>query len=323
MLNSKHNTSAKDQAIAWIIKLQSASCTQKDRQLFADWLQQHPTHQHLFNAYNSRWQSLDRLKGQDFETRRAALQYRPHPHPAIKPWLGWSAAAIVLLALGLTAFTDNGWYGRDVHYSVALGQHESITLSDGSVMEINSDTDLNVHLSRWQRSVEISHGEVFFRVSHQPERRFVVTAANGNMIDIGTEFDVYLQDDSVLVAVQQGEVTVTTQANNSATLKQNQVVRYNRSGQLFTRNEDSIENLTAWRQGKLIFQDKRLDQVLAELSRYHKQQVRLANPALGKLVVSGSFRIADIDSALDVIASTLAISIQRPNANTVILNNSH
>ena len=221
------------------------------------------------------------------------------------------------LLLAVTGFNPDGWYGSQMRYTVARGQQQSIVLADGSQMDLNSNTDVKVHFSRWRRSVELLRGEAFFQVAHQSQREFSVTAANGRIVDIGTAFDVYVQADKVLVAVQQGKVRVD--AKNSRELKENQSLAYNSKGDFVSVATASAENLTAWRQGQLVFNSRRLDEVLAELSRYHHQQVRLDSPALGKLKVSGRFRINQLDSALNTIAATLPVIIQQPDADTVVL----
>lgn len=318
MLSFKATDKPKDVAIAWVLRLHSASCTAKDRQDFIDWLAQTPEHQKLYQHFDAQWQALDRFKGLDSPVRREALRYRPD-RKLRKRVAGLAMAASVLLALGLTAFTPDGWYGVDMRYSATHGSHETINLADGSHLELNSDTEVKIHLSRWQRSVELLRGEAFFSVVHESERPFVVTAANGRILDIGTEFDVYVQAETVLVAVEEGVVQVN--ANESRELTASHALAYNRNGEFITASADNVENLTAWRRGQLIFDNRRLDEVLAELGRYHNTQVRLASPALGKLKVSGSFRIDRLASALDTIASTLPVTILHSSADVVVLRN--
>ena len=318
MTSPKITDKTKDAAIAWVLRLHSESCTYEDRRTFTDWLDQDANHRKLYEHFDARWQALDRFKGLDSPIRREALAYRP-ARKQTKQVAGLALAASVLLALGLTAFTPNGWYGVEMKYTVTHGSHETINLADGSHLELNSDSEVKVHISRWQRSVELLRGEVFFSVVHEAQRPFVVTAANGHIVDIGTEFDVYLQANTVLVAVEEGSVRVD--ANESRELTASHTLAYNRNGDFITASADNVENLTAWRRGQLIFDNRRLDEVLAELGRYHNTQVRLASPALGKLKVSGSFRIDRLASALDTIASTLPVTIQHPSADVVVLRN--
>lgn len=316
MTPSKSTDPSTSQAVAWVLRLRAATCSAQDRQQFVEWLSQHPEHSRLYAHYDAQWQQLERFKNADFPVRDAALAYRPKlRRHKIGIGIGLAMAASLLLAV--TGFNPDGWYGSQMRYTVALGQHQTIVLADGSQMDLNSNTDVKVHFSRWRRSVELLHGEAFFQVAHQSQREFSVTAANGRIVDIGTAFDVYLKTDKVLVAVQKGKVRVD--AKNSLELKENQWLAYNSHGDFVSIATESVENLTAWRQGQLVFNSLPLDDVLAELSRYHHQQVRLDSSVLGKLKVSGRFRIGQFDSALNTIAATLPVIIQRPDADTVIL----
>lgn len=319
MPSTQTTDQSKDEAIAWVLRLRLESCSSEDRRDFEAWLAQNPEHRELYARLDSRWETLDRFRGLDFPVRREALRYRPPARSLGKRWAGLAMAASVLLALGLTVFAPDGWYGTNARYTSARGSHETVNLADGSRLELNSDTEIKVHLSRWQRSVELLRGEAFFSVAHESARPFAVIAANGRIVDIGTEFDVYLQAEKVLVAVQEGIVRVDT--NESRELTANRTLAYNRNGEFMSVSADNVENITAWRRGQLIFDNRRLDEVLAELGRYHNTQVRLASPALGKLKVSGSFRVDRIDSALDTIASTLPVTIQHPSADVVVLRN--
>lgn len=317
MTKPKSTNPSKDAAIRWVVRLREESCTAAERQQFAQWLTEQPQHQSLFNLYDQQWQNLDRFKGQDFPVRRAALQYRAPKHYRQQRWLSLATAAVLILAIGLTAFSPEGWLGTNAHYLTAQGGHQTITLADGSQIELNSDTEVNVRLNHWNRSVELVRGEAYFQVVHNAERPFVVTAGTGQITDIGTRFEVYKQTDKVLVAVQEGSVQVN--ARESRDLTANQLLAYNRSGDFIQASADSVDNLTAWRQGQLVFDNRNLEDVLSELSRYHRTQIRLGNPALAKLKVSGRFSINQFDSALNNIAATLSLTQYRPSADVVVL----
>ncbi len=308
---------SRDEAIDWVLKLRSKSVTQEDRQAFISWLAKDPEHRQIYERLVVRWEGLDRLKGADFPLRNKALSYRPPVRNSWHQWGGLAVAASVFLALGVSFFIPEVWKSSDALYSTHHGQHYTINLADGSHLELNSDTEVHVHFNYWKRSVKLVRGEVFFSVVHDADHPFVVTAANGQIEDIGTEFDVYLQADKVLIGVQEGNVRVN--ANESRDLSANQLLAYNRAGEFIDQPTEAVENFTAWRQGQLVFDDRRLDEVLAELGRYHNIKLSLASSALGNLKVSGRFQIDRLNSALDIITSTLPITIQHPSADEVVL----
>jgi len=308
----------RDEAIDWLIRLQSARCSEADRRAFAAWLERSEAHRSAYAEVSAHMGWLDSFKGADLPLRREALRYRA---PAWRRHAGRAARAalaVAMLALGLTAFTPNGWLGTDAQYETAHGARRSVDLADGSRLELNTDTEVKVHLSHWSRSVELVRGEAYFSVAHDAARPFAVTAGKGRSVDIGTEFEVFRQRDRVLVAVHQGRVRVD--ARGSRALAAPQSLAYDAAGDFLDDDANlDIDNLTAWRRGRLVFDNRRLDAVLAEIGRYSDTSIVLADPALAPLKVSGSFFIDHLDRSLDVIAGNLGAAIRRPNPREVIL----
>jgi len=310
---SKTTVKSQQEAIDWVLKLRSKDCSLDDKQQFLEWVTQNPEHSKLYAHFDAQWLTLNRFKGVDFPSRQRALSYRSKFSYRQKQSILFSITVSLLLVIGLTGFRPDGWYGIDAHYKTERGNRYVVTLEDGSRLELNGDTEIKTHLSFWRRSVELVRGEVFFSVVHETDRPFVVTAGNGRIVDLGTEFEVYLQPKQVVVAVQEGSVRVQT--HKSQELIAGQILSYENNGNFVTEASDNVETITAWRNGLLIFNNRNLDEVLAEINRYNNIQVRLANQTLGKLKVSGRFHIDRLDSAIDTIASTLPVTIRRLNVN--------
>lgn len=304
------------QAIDWILRLDSAACTPAERQAFQEWLAQGGDRQRIYRQLAGNWDRLDRFKGLDFPVRREALRYRP-PRQRIRLVAELALAASLLLGIGVGSFSEQGWYGHRASYTTERGGRQTVQLADGSSLELGTDTELKVHVNRWQRSVELIKGEAFFSVVHNEQRPFEVKAGNGKIVDIGTQFDVRLQNERVAVAVLEGSVRVDTK--DSREIKANQFLAYDNQGEFLKTTEDNLANLTAWRSGQLVFENRRLDEVLTELERYHDIRLNLSDPALAKLKVSGTFHTDNLDGALNIIAMTLPVDIQRPNPQQAIL----
>jgi len=314
------NTEAlKDEAVEWLIRLSAESCTRSDRKAFDTWVQQSAAHQAAYAEIARRLNWLEYAAKNDTISRGEALRYRPHKQKTIAHCrTKLATAALVLLTLGAATFSSGGWYGSNAHYSVARGGHETINLSDGSNLEMNTDSEVNVRINRWQRSVEVVKGEVFFSVAHNAERPFIVTAGAGRSIDIGTEFEVYRQPRQVVVAVQEGSVRV--EAKQSRELIASQTVAYDQNGEFIPLPPKfSITNTTAWRRGKLIFDNRRLDDVLAEIGRYHSVQLKLADPKLADNKVSGTFSIKRLESNLATIANSLNLTVRHTESGEIVL----
>jgi transmembrane sensor len=206
--DSRISDELRDQAIEWAIRCLDGG-SEEERRALAAWLEEDPAHRAASAEIAARLEWLDSFRGADLPARREAARYRPSRHRRrAQRWVGLALAAALVLALGLTAFSPDGWYGSRDRYVAARGDFQTVDLADGSRLELNTDSEVEVRLNRWQRSVTLVRGEAYFRVAHDAERPFVVIAGNGRSVDIGTEFDVYMRPDRVLVAVHEGRVRV-------------------------------------------------------------------------------------------------------------------
>jgi transmembrane sensor len=307
--------SAHAQAIDWLLRIRSEHCTEVERRAFDAWLEASAGHRQAYETAQAQWQWLEQFKGMEFPARDAALRYRKQsPRRLLK----YSAAASLLLALGLTAFMPNdGWLGIPHTYMAEKGGRQTISLADGSTIELNTDSEVRVHFNRWRRNVEMVKGEAFFTVSHDAERPFEVRANGGRIRDIGTAFEVYIKPEQVIVAVQEGIVEV--RASGKRELTAGQQLAFNGNGEFQAVQGQDVESLIAWRQGKLVFRNRRLDDVLAEAGRYHDTRIRLQNEALGKLRISGAFHTAELDNTLNAIATLLPVNIDRIGEHEIVL----
>ncbi|MDO9214662.1 MAG: FecR family protein [Methylococcales bacterium] len=314
-MNNKHSQKLlRQQAIDWLMTRQSETCTEADRQAFARWLAEDDNHRLVYQQVEKHWQWMAQFKNADFPARQQALSYRRK-----SPITTWSYrfASILLLVAGLTAFSANGWLGSFESYATAKGERQTVTLADGSTLELNTDSEVRVHLNHWQRSVELVRGEVFFQVAHDEQKPFEVRADNGRIRDIGTAFNVYRQAEQVLVGVQEGIVEV--EALDKRQLLAGQQLAFNHDGVFQAADELNIAELTAWRQGKMVFHNQSLQAVLAELSRYHNTPIRLHSARLNDLRVSGTFHTAKPDDALNAISSLLPVTVHHTANHEIVL----
>ena len=302
------------QAIDWLLRIRSENCTETERHAFNTWLEESASHRQAYETVQAQWEWMEPFKAMNFPARDAALRYRGKSPRRL---FIYSAAASLLLALGLTAFMPNGWLGIPHTYVAEKGDRQTITLADGSSIELNTESEVRVHFNRWQRNVEMIKGEAFFTVIHDAERPFEVRAGSGRIRDIGTAFEVYIKPEQVIVAVQEGIVEV--QALRKRELTAGQQLAFNGSGEFQALQGQDVAGLTAWRQGNLVFRNRRLDDVLAEVGRYHDTRIRLQNETLGKLRVSGTFHTAELDDTLNAIATILPVNIDHVGEHEIVL----
>jgi len=302
------------QAVDWLLRIRSENCPETERHAFNTWLEESASHRQAYETVLAQWEWMEPFKAMNFPARDAALRYRGKSPRRL---FIYSAAATLLLAMGLTAFMPNGWLGIPHTYVAEKGDRQTVTLADGSRIELNTESEVRVHFNHWQRSVEIIKGEAFFTVNHDAERPFEVRAGSGRIRDIGTAFEVYIKPEHVIVAVQEGIVEV--QASGKRELTAGQQLAFSNSGEFQALQAQDVAGLTAWRQGNLIFRNRRLDDVLAEVGRYHDTRVRLQNETLGKLRVSGTFHTAELGDTLNAIAAILPVNIDHVGTHEIVL----
>lgn len=286
--------SVEDQAVHWFVALRDDEATEADRQAFDRWLAADGTHAEAWRSLERMWGGLDAV---------AARAGRRRPRR-----LKRAAAAFVLaglMALGWSMAPE----GLFADHRTATGELRTVTLADGSRVELGAASALDVAFSAGERRVILRTGRAFFTVAPDAARPFVVVARAGEVRVLGTAFDVNL-DDGVTVAVARNAVQVSVAAGPAARVAQGQGVRYDARGLSAVAPAD-IDSVQAWRQGQLVFRDAALGTVVAALQRYHSGRIALIGSGLGQRRVTAVFDAHDADAALDAIARSLSLRIYR------------
>ncbi|MFM8341560.1 MAG: FecR family protein [Methylomonas sp.] len=326
MSNSQpYSDQARDEAINWFLHLQDELGGNLDNPQFQLWLMASPEHRSAFQAIEQQWQWIERFKQQNFPAKTEALLFRPEKtnkanRLRYKKWLNLSLAASIVMAIGLGLFSPQGLYGLSHTYRVEKGENKTIVLTDGSTIDLNTNSEVNVHFNHSLRKVELIRGEAFFTVQHNPLRPFNVHVANVTLRDIGTAFNVYQKADQVNVAVEEGIVEVKNQSSQSL-VNAGQQAKI-RNNEMIKVSAAEIDMTTAWRKGELIFRGSRLDEVLNEIGRYHDVQIQLTNKNLAALAVTGNFKTDQLDIMLNAVSNLLSVKIKKLSPNQIVIESS-
>jgi transmembrane sensor len=256
------------------------------------------------------------------ERRAAAV---PVPRPTRRrAWMYFAAAAslgilaVAIVHQGPTPPVPPPVAASVLRFSTQHGQRLEQPLSDGSTLELNTDTSVAVRFGPAGRAVTIEHGQVIFQVAHDPARPFQVTAGSAKVVAVGTQFDVYLQGDSTLVTVIEGRVTVRPAGGSagagvgpaSMPVSAGQQVRVVR-GELPSAPSDVDTNrTTAWLHHQIAFDREPLSTVAAEFNRYTTTPIEIETPALRGTVVSGVFNVDDTASFVDFLRTLQGVHVE-------------
>lgn len=296
-------------AAHWFARMQSGQASEQDQQAFQAWLEAAPENQRRYHEHEYLWRAAQavpqaRLRG------LLATPPRPSPSPKRRS-LTLALGTLGVLALSASVVHQSGWLDpvqETVQLMTAKGQRQQITLPDGSVVDLNTDTIAQARLSVASREVDLIQGEAFFAVQHYQTLPFIVRTDLGTITVTGTRFNVRSQTDCVLVSVQSGSVKVESgpwwRRQERLLGAQEQVVLRQGAEPGPVQTAD-VESLTAWQRGKIIFKNTPLEQVVQEMARYLPQTLSLDAPGLRHHRMSGIF---DVDQPETVIKALPAIA---------------
>jgi len=209
------------------------------------------------------------------------------------------AAAVGVLALGVAWI---GWNARPQPWMIetAPGEQRAVTLADGSQVVLDGATRLALD-RRKPREVSLEAGRALFEVEHDDAHPFLVTVGDTTLTDLGTVFDVTRLQDGARVAVSEGIVQVDAGSARAVLNPGDSAVS---SARGLERGSIAPEDVDAWRDGRLSWNDERMTVVAQDLGRALNRPVSVA-PALANRRFSGSLTTsaspADQKSRLELL----------------------
>lgn len=300
--------SAGEAASFWFARLRAGNVSSAERRKFEHWLEQRPENEAAYAASEAAWDIAGDAAADDglMEMRRQALSMRPESSwPHWRLYTGLAASVLVAVIVGLLLLPDftanfsgggsESSYDRLV-FRTAVGQRSTVTLLDGSTVELNTDSRIVVRYDDSQRRVLLERGQALFDVAGGQPRPFVVEADDKLITAHGTSFDVRRLDDKVQVTLLEGEVTVESEAGilsyfaepDSRTLAPgDQLIAV--GGQPFEIRKPDVERVVSWSEGLLIFVDEPLSQAVSEINRYSLRKIVLGEESMKELRIGGVF----------------------------------
>ncbi|CAN5370097.1 FecR domain-containing protein [soil metagenome] len=302
----------KEQALRWFVRLQDVSATEADWSAFQAWQDASPDHGRAYRLLDQTWAAVDHaealLGAANDQTPPADTAHRTR-RPLRRTWLAGAVGIAATLALTVGLWPQMTGVGALQTYHAAETPL-NVALADGSHLYLNRGTDVSVRIGRRERAVSLDRGEAGFDVRHEPARPFVVTAGRRTVSVLGTAFNIVRDDDRFRVSVARGLVAVTTPGQDRpAHLGAGQQLDQAGSGPV-ELSRIVPEQAVAWRQGVLIYQDRPLSEVAADLSRYLGKPVQV-DPAAERIRFTGSLRVGDEQTMLGKIGDYLPVVVVR------------
>lgn len=318
-----------EHASAWDARLRAPDCTDAERAEFARWRDADAAHRGAFedlqNIVTRLRAEMGRADVRALRDSALALVKRRRQRRAI----GIAAAAMVVSLAGLLwLMIPDGLdlvYGTR-HYETGIGQRSSVTLKDGSSVELNARTRIAVAFDKERRTVQLLQGQALFHVALDSRRPFVVHAGDREIVALGTAFDVRLDKRSVRVTLIDGKVSVehtssTTPATQETFLRPGQQLFVSYSGtQVPVVRAIDTAKVTGWREGRVFLEDMTLQEAVDEMNRHSPVQIVIDGPALESLRVNGMFKAGEQDTFVSALEDYFPIAARRRGEMEIVLS---
>ncbi len=189
-------------------------------------------------------------------------------------------------------------------FKTASGERRLVDLADGSQIHMSGGTALSVKITETQRNIILHHGEAYFSVA-RGQAPFSVQATSGRVTALGTKFNIALLNELAEVLVTEHAVRIDYAAQ-SVTLQQGQKLTYEKQQISAPLPADDQIDLS-WLEGRLVFIDKPLSDIVQVLNRWSAEQLILMDSSLAQRPVTLVINIQDIDTVLTQLTQTLPI----------------
>ena len=320
-----------ERAAQWFARSRAEDFSEKDRVQLDAWLKADASHRAAFKEMEETWQDVGFLLSPSSLPKRHVTSVRNHLFIWPRFQLA-GLAAMFLLIISIFFFRSeitNYWVlimGEEITYRTEIGETQKITLKDGSRLEMNGHSSVTVCFTKWRRKVDLPEGEVFFHVAYNPQKPFEVSSHQGMVRVLGTAFHMRSRNGRVAVDVKNGRVQIITDPERNSgisgrgvIIKGGQGVDYNWSGRMDRMRVARLDEVSAWRRGKIVFRSRRLWEVLRELEHYHTVKLELRDKKLWNSRFTGTFDSHDLDEILEAIKVSFSLSSKIASDGTVVL----
>jgi transmembrane sensor len=218
----------------------------------------------------------------------------------------------LLAALGLAAapgyqYAQHGYLLAD--YSTNSREWDRQALADGSQLQLESSSAVNLHFDAGQRRVQLLEGEILVDVAKDAQRPFYVDTPQGSVRALGTRFIVERNGDATVVSMLESSTRIES-AGQTLTLGPGERVRFGPQGPGPTGRIDPAAAQAAWSAQQLLASDEPLGDVLERVARHRQGLLIFDRKALQALRVTVMLPGNDSDRALRLLARTLPIEVR-------------
>lgn len=303
-------------AAAWLVSAVEG-LSEDDRMRLEAWLDAAPEHRTAYWRLEYGWEKAGRLaalRSPETVARVVAEAARaPEETSRRRSRLRWGMGLAASLVVAVLVSTAVLW-SRPATYTTDTGERRLVALSDGSRVELNTQTRLRALMSSDSREAWLDKGEAYFEVAHDASRPFTVHMGEQTVTVLGTRFSVRREGDSIRVLVAEGRVGLSGSAKardaRPVVLTPGDVAAGEGVSVLQSRTSlDKVQDQLAWRQGLLVFDQIRLADAVAEFNRYNETQLAVEDAQAANLRIGGSFEATNVEAFARLLRSAYGLEI--------------
>ena len=301
---------AREQAMDWLIRLQCAS--EQDTEAFEHWLGAEPQNAEAYVEAEALWNGapLRQAAVELHNNHRRSLGRRVRRH-----WKPLATAALLLV--GLFTFGNLPVRLQADHLTV-VGERQRLQLGDSVNVLLNTNSAFASDLHSARPVARLLQGEAYFEVTGNGQPPLEVQAGPLRARVSDTDFAVRYLDGEAQVRVQRGDVDLQGSTDQRIRLSAGDSISVGPQG-FGPRQRPNLRQELAWVDGRLVFENRPLDQVLAELQRYYPGWIINRNEQLAHIAVTGNYRLDQPLQTLRALAHITSAQLHEYPA-LVILN---
>lgn len=326
--------SGEPDAAEWFVRLRRLPDDPQLQRDFQAWLTADPARAAQWDATCRTWESLGSAAADPaLSAARSGLMADVAAARRAPSRWRWAAAIVGMIGAGglATVLWTSTMPQSDTapaapapsaqaRYSTAVGERRSITLADGSIATLSTDSALRVTEWGQRRALVLERGEAFFEVAKDPQHPFVVAVSGHTVTALGTAFNVRRDADRWSVGLLEGKIRVGD-AEGGASIDLLPGSRLEqREGAAWTLASADVAALSAWRTGSLVFDDQPLSVIVAELNRYSTQKVRIVSNQVAATAMSGRFRTGDVTGFVSTLEAYGAARIVSRSPDEIVIS---
>jgi len=327
-MQTQHKKSLRETAIAWFLRMQQVDFEHADRSKFEAWLMQNPAHQQAYEEVTHIWEGFDstaELKSLDAAMEQKNFLTKQKRTRKISQSITTVLSIAIIVFAGLFGYRT--WQAQPLSEVVKIaqvGQIKQETLEDGTKLNMNANSELEVIYFRDRRIAKLKKGEVIFDVARDESRPFIVDSGYGRITVLGTRFAVNRLQKIIRVSVDHGRVQVESldvNGNVIATplILNNGEVAEVRQQQTPKRSDQLASDAFSFEKGSISFDKAGLEEIAETLSRYRKPAVTVQTLPTEDAQITAVIKTQEVEKFIATLPDIAAVDTQSSPNQTVLI----